>query len=170
MIEPRYPIGRFQWPAATPTAEQRAAWMEDLSNLPGQLRHWVAAAPSGALDTPYREGGWSARQVIHHLADSHINSYTRFRLALTEEKPTIKPYEEAAWATLSDAKTAPVEISLTLLDGLHARWILLLQSLTESQWHKEFVHPEHGAMSLENTLAMYSWHCRHHLGHLGLIR
>ena len=170
MTDPRYPVGRFEWPKTTPTAAQRATWINDLANLPAQLLQWVATAPPAALDTTYREGGWTARQLIHHFADSHLNSYARFRLALTEDKPTIKPYDEKAWAELPDGKSAPVELSLALIEGLHQRWVLLLKSLSEEQWHREFVHPEHGAMALDSTLAMYAWHCRHHLGHLAMIR
>ncbi|MBI4877697.1 MAG: putative metal-dependent hydrolase [Acidobacteria bacterium] len=170
MSDPRYPIGKFEWPKSPLTGDERASCLEHLAALPARVRAWVGAAPAGALDKPYREGGWTARQVIHHLADSHLNSYTRFRLALTEARPTIKPYDESAWAELPDAKAAPVELSTALLDGLHARLDLLLQGLTAEQWAQEFVHPEHGrALRLDATLALYAWHSRHHLAHLASI-
>lgn len=168
MNDPRYPVGRFERPENI-TPDQRQAWMGILAALPGQLKNWVASAPASALDVPYREGGWTARQVIHHLADSHLNSYIRFRLALTEDRPTIKPYDEAAWATLSDAATGPVEPSLEVLDGIHYRLVRLLEGLTEDQWKREFIHPERGVVDLPTTLAMYAWHSRHHLAHLSLI-
>jgi hypothetical protein len=124
-------------------------------------------AASG-LDTPYRPGGWTARLVVHHLADSHLNSFVRFRLALTEDRPTIKPYDEAAWARLGDM-TMDVAPSLAILDGLHARWVTMLRRLDESDFSRAFLHPEMGEVRLDHALALYSWHSRHHLGHLNLI-
>jgi hypothetical protein len=170
MNDPRYPVGKFVWPATSLTAAERAAARAELAALPAQVRAWLNAALPGALDKPYREGGWTARQVIHHLADSHLNSYARIRLALTEDKPTIKPYAEERWAELADARLGEVEPSVRLLEGLHARLEALLETLTEEQWRREFIHPERDrAMSLEATLAMYAWHSRHHLAHLGLV-
>lgn len=124
----------------------------------------------GQLDTPYRPGGWTVRQVVHHLADSHLNSYQRFRLALTERSPLIKPYDETAWAELPDAKTAPIAVSLSLLDGLHARWIALLRSLDEDGFARTFRHPELGEKRLDWTLGLYAWHSRHHLAHIRNLR
>ena len=163
-----YPIGRFKPPAHT-TAADREAWIRDIEQLPAQLRQAYEELPPGGLDLQYREGGWTARQVIHHVADSHINSYVRFRLALTEEAPTIKPYDEGAWANLADARAANAEVSLQLIEALHARWAILLRSMSEDQWARKFVHPEMGERTLAMTLALYSWHGRHHVGHLALI-
>ncbi|MCW5977657.1 MAG: putative metal-dependent hydrolase [Bryobacteraceae bacterium] len=168
-MDRRYPVGRFAM-TPNPTPEHRAAWLDEIARLPDQLRAAVASLPEGALEKPYREGGWTGRQVIHHLADSHINSYVRFRLALTEEKPVIKPYEETRWAELSDARSGPVEVSLALIEGLHARWVALLRSLSDADWARTFIHPELGERDLTTTLALYAWHGRHHLGHLELLR
>lgn len=170
MTDPRYPVGKFEWPKSPLSAEERTTCLQTFAALPANLRAWLSAAPPAALEKPYREGGWTARQVIHHLADSHLNSYTRFRLALTEDRPTVKPYDEAAWALLPDASSGPLEPSLAILDGIHARLVALLQGLTDDQWQREFLHPEHNrAMRLDHVLAMYAWHARHHLGHLALI-
>lgn len=164
----RYPIGRFELPAHTTTAD-REAWIRDIEQLPVLLRQAVEELPPEGIDQPYREGGWTARQVVHHVADSHINSYVRFRLALTETKPVIKPYREAAWADLADARTAEVEISLRLIESLHERWAILLRSLTDEQWERTFIHPEAGELTLAATAAMYSWHGRHHVAQIQLI-
>jgi hypothetical protein len=115
------------------------------------------------LDTPYRPGGWTVRQLVHHVPDSHLNSYMRFRLALTEQEPTIKPYDQALWAELPDSRTAPIEMSLSLLESLHERWVILLRSLTPAEWKRTFRHPELGVVSLERTAALYAWHGRHHV-------
>lgn len=163
--DPRYPIGRFQWPA-TITAGIRREWIDALAALPSQLRTAVAPLSEAQLATPYRSGGWTLRQTIHHIADSHMNSYVRFRLALTEDAPVIKPYDEVRWAELSDAATAEVDISIVLLSALHLRWVLLLESLTEEQWLRTFVHPDHGPRRLDETLALYAWHGSHHLAHI----
>lgn len=163
--DPRYPIGRFQWPA-TITPEDRRTWIDALAALPGQLRTAVAPLTDAQLATPYRNGGWTLQQTIHHIADSHMNSYVRFRLALTEDAPVIKPYDEARWAELSDAATAEVDISIVLLSALHLRWVLLLESLSEEQWQRTFVHPDHGPRRLDETLALYAWHGAHHLAHI----
>jgi hypothetical protein len=166
----RYPVGRFTTPDPV-VAEDRSAWIDTIERLPATLRLAVAGLSPEQLDTPYREGGWTVRQVVHHLPDSHMNSYMRFRLALTENEPTIRPYDEARWAELADARSGPVEPSLTMLEGLHARWALLLRSLTDADWKRTFRHPEHGRVfTLHYTLAMYAWHCRHHLAHITGIR
>lgn len=165
----RYPIGRFQRPASI-TAENRAAWIDEIAGLPRLLSKAVAGLKDLELDTPYRPDGWTVRQVVHHVADSHINSYVRFRLAMTEDVPTIKPYDEAAWAGLADAKVARVELSLHLLEALHSRWVIFLQSLKSADLTRTFKHPERGEMSLELALALYAWHGRHHVAHITNLR
>ena len=130
----------------------------------------MAGLSEQQLDTPYRPGGWTARQVVHHLADSHMNSCVRFRLALTEDSPTIKPYDEVSWASLPDASTMPVEPSLILLEGLHSRWVRLLESMSETDFLREFHHPESGVVRLEQNLAHYAWHGKHHVAHINSVR
>jgi hypothetical protein len=170
LTDMRYPVGRFTTPDSVVPGD-RAPWIDTIEQLPAALRLAVAGLSAEQLDTPYREGGWTVRQVVHHLPDSHMNSYVRFRLALTENEPTIRPYEEGRWAELADARSGPVESSLTLLEGLHARWTLLLRSLTDADWLRTFRHPEHGRIfTLHDTLAMYAWHCRHHLAHISELR
>jgi hypothetical protein len=161
----RYPIGRFERPDGV-TPQLRQEWIAQIAAAAAQVRASVRDLSGEQLDTPYRPEGWTVRQVIHHLADSHMNAYVRFRMALTEDNPTIKPYEEARWAELADARTAPVELSLDLLEQLHTRWVLLLQVLTPEQFRLTFLHPERGVMNLETTLGMYAWHGRHHLAHI----
>jgi len=153
-----------------PTAAHRDAWISEIERAPALIRAAVNALPEGGLDKPYRPGGWTARQVVHHVADSHMNSYVRFRLALTEDEPTIKTYEEARWAELEDARSAPVEISLQLLDALHERWVRLLRSLSDADYAKKFRHPELGEVTLTRNVALYAWHGRHHEGHIRLIK
>ncbi len=165
----RYPIGRFQRPE-TLTGEERAAALKTLHQLPQKLRSVTDDLSGDQLDTPYREGGWTVRQLVHHLADSHLNAYARTRLALTEDWPTIKPYNEALWAELSDARQSPIELSLELLESLHARWVMLLASLDESDWKRGYVHPESGRQTVEQVLATYDWHSRHHLAHIAGLR
>ncbi len=165
----RYPIGKFTYPMEI-TKGQRDTWIGEIETLPSKLRESVAELDDQQLDTPYREGGWTIRQVVHHVPDSHLNSYTRFRLALTENCPTIKPYREDAWADLADAKSAPVEPSLKLLEGLHARWVILLRSMDQDQFGRVFEHPEMGPMPLARTLALYAWHGKHHLAHIHNVR
>ena len=164
----RYPIGKFEKPVKV-TAEDREQWIADLASLPATVRLHLERLGPGGLDLPYRPGGWTARLVVHHLADSHMNSFVRFRLALTEDNPTIKPYDEAAWALLADSRTMEPAPSLAILDGLHARWVVMLRALNEADFARTFFHPEMGEVRLDHTLALYSWHCRHHAGHLGLI-
>ena len=167
-MDPRYPTGKFSFdPAATP--EKRKAWIAAIGALPAELKAVLAALPAGALDRPYREGGWTARQVVHHVADSHINAYVRTRLTLTEDKPTVKPYEEGDWANLLDARTLDPAVSVQILDGIHTRWHHLLQSLEPAQFARAAVHPQHGDVTLDFFLQMYAWHGRHHLGHLKLV-
>jgi hypothetical protein len=166
----RYPIGPFVYHGPQRT-EQRRGCIERIEAAPGLVRRAVEGLTEAQLDTPYREGGWTARQVVHHLPDSHLNAYTRFRLALTESTPTIRPYFEHLWAELPDARTAPTEISLALLEALHRRWTLLLRSLGPAQWEIRYMHPEHGReWTLDEALAMYAWHGEHHTAHITRLR
>jgi hypothetical protein len=164
----RYPIGKFSPPAAgTPAA--RAAQIETLRLLPERLRAAVAGLNDVQLDTPYRDGGWTVRQVVHHFADSHANSYVRFKLAMTEDWPTIKPYDEAAWARLPDNRM-PIAPSLDFVTGIHARLAGMLELMSEADFQKGFHHPERGRMTLANNLALYDWHSRHHVAHITNLR
>jgi hypothetical protein len=164
----RYPIGRFAAPAtSTPTI--RAAQIETLRQLPVRLRKAVAGLSDAQLDTPYREGGWTVRQVVHHFADSHANSYVRFKLALTEEWPTIKSYDEAAWAELPDSRM-PIASSLDFVTGVHGRLVTLLESMSEADFERGFNHPERGRITLATNLAIYDWHSRHHVAHITGLR
>jgi uncharacterized damage-inducible protein DinB len=165
----RFPIGQFSKPASS-MAGVRAAHIQTLRLLPEQLKAAVAGLDDQQLDTPYREGGWTVRQVVHHVADSHANAYIRFKLALTEDWPTVKAYDQAAWAELPDARSLPLEISLSLLAALHARWVFLLDSLSEEDFHKGYVHEEYGRQNLAQTLASYDWHSRHHTAHITNLR
>ncbi len=169
MSNPRFPIGEFQRPDRL-SVEDRAAAISRIEAMPATLRRALAGMSDAQLDSTYREGSWTLRQVVHHLADSHVNSYTRFRLALTEKHPTIKPYDEAKWAELEDARAMPVEVSLTLLDSLHVRWIRMLRSLDPSDFERTINHPESGTMSIDQLLAMYAWHGDHHIAHINLAR
>lgn len=170
MSDLRYPVGRFQAPDPI-IAEHRDQWIQELAASAGLLRQAVAGLSDQQLDTPYREGGWTVRQVVHHLADSHINSYCRVRLALTEESPTIKAYKEGLWADLADARTGPVDPSLAILEAVHDRWIRLMRTLTDSDFARAFVHPEHGTrIRLDRTLGTYAWHARHHTAHITGLR
>jgi uncharacterized damage-inducible protein DinB len=165
----RYPIGKFERPEAI-TESQRRALIDAIAEAPVHLVSAVARLTPSQLDTPYRPGGWTVRQLAHHIPDSHMNAYVRFKLALTESEPTIKPYEEARWAELGDVATTPVETSLALLDNLHKRWVALLRSLTPADWARKFRHPEMGAMSLDQNLALYAWHGKHHVAHITELR
>jgi uncharacterized damage-inducible protein DinB len=161
----RYPIGRFRAPESS-SADDRAAQIETLRRLPERLRAAVDGLDERRLDTPYREGGWTVRQLVHHFADSHANSYVRFKLALTEDWPTIKPYDEAAWAELPEARTLPIEPSLKWVEAMHARWVAMLESMSEDDFQKGFHHPEIGRQKLATSLALYDWHSRHHTAHI----
>jgi uncharacterized damage-inducible protein DinB len=169
MSDPRFPIGKFSYEGPM-TAEQKAKFLDDVEQTPARLRAAVAGLSESQLDTPYRDGGWTVRQVVHHVPDSHMNSYIRCKLALTEENPTIKPYMEDLWAELPEAKSAPIEMSLSLLENLHRRWMLLLRNLKPQEWKRTFRHPELGPMPLEKNLALYSWHGRHHVAHITALR
>jgi len=162
----KYPIGKFSMPKEF-SAALTGQWIRSIEELPGKLRSAVNNLNDQQLDTPYRDGGWTVRQVIHHLPDSHMNAYIRFKLALTEETPVIKPYFEDRWAQLPDGKIAPVAISLSLLEALHQRWVLLLKSMSEDDLKKKYHHPEsHKDWELRNVLALYAWHGNHHLAHI----
>ena len=160
----RYPIGQFQAPAAA-TPELRRAWIDTIAAAPARYRDAVRGLSDAQLDTPYRPEGWTVRQVIHHVADSHMNSFIRFRLALTEDEPTIKPYDEAKWALLKDA-AEPVEVSLALIDNLHHRWVVMLRAIEEDDFARTLRHPASGLMNLDTLLALYAWHSRHHEAHI----
>ena len=168
MNDLRFPIGRFSFPPPA-TADQRAQWIAEIAETPSKLRAAAAGLGDRQLDTPYRDGGWTVRQVVHHIADSHMNSYVRCKLALTEYDPTIKPYDESAWATLAD-NHMPVEVSLALTRALHERWVALFESLGEKDFQKKFLHPERGPQDLETTVALYAWHSRHHTAHITSLR
>jgi hypothetical protein len=170
MDDLRYPIGPFAY-QGTQSADARLECIARIDATPANLRRAVAGLTDAQLDTPYREGGWTVRQVVHHVPDSHLNAYTRFRLALTEPTPTIRPYYENLWAELPDARGAPIEISLALLETLHRRWLLLLRSLQPGDWSRRYLHPEHGReWTLDEVLAMYAWHGDHHTAHVTRLR
>jgi hypothetical protein len=167
--DPRYPIGPF---ASDPESSEasRRAHVDGIAALPAAMRRAVSGLGPAQLDTPYRPGGWTVRQVVHHVPDSHLNSYVRFKLALTEDAPTIRPYDEAAWARLPDTALEPVETSLALLESLHRRWVTLLRALPPEAFSRAFVHPESGATTLERAVALYDWHGRHHVAHIEALR
>jgi len=169
MDDLRFPVGKFHYDG-TPSPEQKQVFLEQIAQTPAKLRGAVAGLADAQLDTPYRPDGWTVRQVVHHVPDSHLNSYVRFKLALTEDDPTIKTYAEDRWAELADSKATPIEVSLTLVDSLHDRWMRLLRSLTPEEWKRTFRHPELGPMTLEKTLALYAWHGRHHVAHITELR
>ena len=165
----RFPIGKFNSPASS-MAGIRVAHIQTLRLLPERLKAAVAGLDDAQLDTPYRDGGWTVRQVVHHVADSHANSYVRFKLALTEDWPTIKPYDEAAWAELVDYRL-PIGVSHDLLTALHARWVSLLDSMSDEDFHKGYIHPTSGGrQNLAQVLALYDWHSRHHTAHIANLR
>jgi uncharacterized damage-inducible protein DinB len=166
----KYPTGRFT-PSRRPlTAEERASRIDAIRTHPAKMRVAVAGLRDAQLDTPYREGGWTVRQVVHHVVDSHANAYIRFKLAITEEKPTIRPYQEKLWAELADARTLPVEASLAILDGLHARWVAFLEALSAEQFRRALHHPEMGDLTVDNLLDLYGWHGAHHVAHISGLR
>src|SRR5581483_784856 len=169
MSDPRFPIGKFNGQPPANEAE-RNKFLKDIEETPSRLRSAVAGLSEAQLNTPYRDGGWTVRQVVHHVPESHMNSYIRFKLALTEDEPTIKPYAEDRWAQLADVQNTPIEVSLALLDSLHQRWVILLRGLRPGDWQKTFRHPEIGLMNLDKTLALYSWHGKHHVAHITALR
>ena len=165
----RFPVGRFT-PPISPSASDQDQWIATIAELPAKLRVVVAALADDQLDTPYRPGGWTVRQVVHHLPDSHLNAYTRFKLALTEQEPTIRPYDEARWAQLPDSRMS-VQVPLNLLEALHERWVFLLRELTDADFDRGYRHPEQGrVVTLREAVAMYAWHSRHHLAHVTGLR
>jgi uncharacterized damage-inducible protein DinB len=169
MTDLRYPIGKFHYDG-TLSAEQKQTYLDDIAETPAKLRSAVKDLSDTQLDTPYRDGGWTVRQVVHHVPDSHLNSYVRFKLALTEDEPTIKTYAEDRWAALPDTKATPIVVSLTMLDALHDRWVRLLRSLSAEAWKRTYRHPDLGPMTLEKTLALYAWHGKHHVAHITSLR
>ena len=166
-MDPRYPVGKFVLDPDT-TPDKRRGWIAILDTLPGNMRQAIAGLPPAGLETTYRDGGWTVRQVVHHVADSHLNAYTRIKLALTEDTPTIKPYKESLWAELPDGKTADPAISLGILDGIHYRLNLVVESLTPDQFTRPARHPDLGLMTVDAFVQMYAWHSRHHLAHIAL--
>jgi uncharacterized damage-inducible protein DinB len=168
-MELRYPIGKYQ-PMEKLTEENRKQLLAQIEETPKRLRAAVAGLSREQLNTPYRDGGWTVQQVVHHLADAHMNAYTRFKLALTEDEPTIKPFDEARWAELSDSKTTPVETSLALMDALHERWVNLLRGMSASDFSRRMKHPERGAMTLDDYFGLYAWHDRHHVAQIANLR
>ena len=170
MTDPRYPIGRFER-RDTLTSDERRKHMDTIAATPQKMRDAIRGLSEQQLDTPYRDGGWTVRQVVHHVPESHMNAYIRTKLALTEDNPVIKPYEESLWSKLPDVPLAPIETSLTLLESLHKRWDVLLRQLKDSDFRRTFRHPEHeGNLSLDWLMAMYSWHSRHHVAHVTSLR
>ena len=167
-VDLRYPIGKFQSAQKLTDAERRAS-IDAIAETPARLRAAVAGLSDAQLDTPYRPGGWTVRQVAHHVPDSHMNAFIRLKLALTEDQPTIKPYNEARWALLADAKI-PIEVSLALLERLHERWVAVWRSLGPADWARKLNHPEVGVMTLDKMVADYAWHGRHHVAHITSLR
>lgn len=170
MTDLRYPIGKFQAPAGPLTQGQRAAMIDQIAAAPEALRKAVAGLTAAQLDTPYRDGGWTVRQVVHHVPDSHLNAYIRFKLGLTEDAPAIKTYEEKLWAETPEVATTPIDVSLTLLEALHRRWVGLMQAMQPADFERSFRHPEWGARTIDWLLAQYAWHGRHHVAHITTLR
>ena len=165
----RYPIGPFERPASV-SRDTRSQLIDQIAELPAQIRGAVDGLDEAQLYVPYRPGGWTVKQVVHHLADSHINSYVRFKLALTEDEPLVKPYAEARWAELPDARDSGIEVSLLLLDSLHDRWVRMLRAMRDEEFARSFRHPEAGLLRLDTTVALYAWHGRHHVAHVDALR
>ncbi len=169
MIDPRYPIGKFTY-EGPPDEAQRKKFIDDIEQAPAALRAAVQDLSPQQVETPYRDGGWTVRQVVHHVPESHMNAYIRFKLALTEDEPTIKPYDEHLWAELPDVPITALEASLTLLEALHVRFVILVGSLKAADWKRTFRHPQLGLMPLEKNLALYAWHGKHHVAHVTDLR
>lgn len=164
--DPRFPVGRFTYVPG----KDRGEMIDTIARMPARLREAIAGLDDAKLDTPYRDGGWTVRQVVHHVPDSHSNGYTRFKLAMTEDTPTIKPYDEAKWAELPDGRTGPLAPSLAMLDGVHGRWVALLRSMKPADFDRKLNHPENGEMTLDKMLSLYAWHSRHHVAHITELR
>lgn len=169
VIDPRYPVGKFSPPEGAVPAEQRAQLLNQVAEAPAKLRSAIEGLTETQLDTPYRAGGWTSRQVVHHVADSHMNGFIRFKLGLSEDNPTIKPYPEHLWADLADQKL-PTDVSLPIVDNVHERWVAVLRSMKETDWERTFNHPEMGVQRLDRALALYAWHGRHHVAHITSLR
>jgi DinB superfamily len=168
-MDPRYPTGKFEMPAAVTPALRQAA-IEKIAETPAKFRAAVRGLGDAQMDTPYRDGGWTIRQVVHHVPDSHMNAYVRLKLALTESSPTIKPYMEDKWALLADSRATPIEVSLSLLDSLHTRWVVLLRSLKPEDFSRKLVHPDHGERNIDWVIFIYAWHGPHHTAHITELR
>lgn len=162
----RYPVGRLPRRSSPLSIDERASLLGVIEQAPARFRSLVNGLTDAQLDTPYRPGGWTIRQVVHHVPDSHLNAYVRMKLAVTEDAPAINTYEEQLWAELPEAKTGPVEMSLALLDALHTRWVTFLRALPEPDFRRTFTHPQWGQVAVEESIAMYAWHCRHHAAHI----
>lgn len=169
MEELRYPIGQFIFPQSA-DAQDQSRWLDEIAACPDGMRVAIKGLDDAQLDTPYRPQGWTVRQVVHHVADSHMNSYIRFKLALTEDRPTIRGYDEGAWAQLQEARGGDPEVSLALLESLHRRWVLSLRAIDDDGWNRTFVHPEIGEVRLIGNLAYYAWHGKHHIAHIAQLR
>ena len=169
MTNLQYPIGKFQ-PAEKVSDQDRRAFIQQIEDAPASLWSAVTGLSEQQLDTAYREGGWTVRQVVHHLADSHMNAFIRFKLAMTEDQPTVKTYQQERWAELSDAKTAPVVVSLNLFDSVHKRFVALLRSMSAADFSRTMNHPEQGIVTLNRYLSLYAWHGRHHVAHITALR
>jgi uncharacterized damage-inducible protein DinB len=169
MNDPRYPIGKFEQRDELTSAERRQM-IDEIAATPTHMRDAIAGLTPAQLHSPYREGGWTLRQVVHHVPDSHLNAYIRFKLALTEDKPTIKPYDEARWAELPDTHETPLKTSLTMLEALHVRWVCLLRNLKPDDFRRKLIHPENGEMTLDAVLGLYAWHGKHHVAHITSAR
>lgn len=166
----RYPVGRITRVSKPLDPAEREAHLRILQDAPARFRALAAGLSDADLEQPYRPGGWTLRQVFHHVPDSHLHAYARMKWAATEESPEVKTYDERQWSALGDAKTAPIEISLALLESLHQRWVAFLRSLSPAGWRRAFLHPEWGAVTIEESLTMYTWHCRHHAGHIESVK
>lgn len=170
-LDLRYPIGKFSWPTQPLTDAERRTAISEIAATPAKIRAAVKGLSDKQLDTPYRPGGWTVRQVVHHIPDSHLNAYTRFKLALTEDNPVIKPYNESAWAELADGRGPHLAESLALLEALHTRWVYLLERMHASDFQRPLKHPEHDRkLTLDMMLAMYAWHGKHHAAHVNNLR
>ena len=167
--DPRYPVGPFRSRTEL-SPDERRAMIDDIAAAPVRMREAVRGLGVEQLDTPYREGGWTVRQVVHHVPDSHLNAYLRFKWTLTEDEPIIRTYDEKGWAELVDTRETPVEVSLDLLDSLHDRWVRLLRGMDDAQWRRPLRHPDLGELRLPNLLALYAWHGRHHTAHVTALR
>jgi len=168
-MDPRYPLGKYE--PQSFTEKQKLQWLNEIKFLPQALENSILNLDESQMNTPYRDGGWKVKQLVHHVADSHINAYCRFKLGLTEENPVIRPYEEKLWAELEDVESVPINVSLTILHALHARWYAAINDLTEEDWNRTVLHPEHNKIfTLWHLLGMYAWHGRHHVAHVTTLR